>query len=175
MRRVLLIIAALITFLIALVFGIYIFTIQSIRSDFVENDNEIDLIVDTQPVEKQVNASVDGPPPGPVIELPNLHQTGQSLSTGFIQPLVRYPARIPDKADRSGRCTLLFNVDKNGNPFNIKAETCTHRMFEIEAIRAVSKYQYRPKIIDGMAVEIRGVTDEVKFLLTDEHGNILPE
>jgi len=70
---------------------------------------------------------------------------------------------------------MRFDVNTSGSPFNINAYSCTHSMFERESVRATSKFKYRPKIVDGNAVEMRGVETKITYRVTDERGNILPE
>lgn len=90
-------------------------------------------------------------------------------------PIVRKPASVPEGAHRSGHCNLVFDVDASGQPYNIKIKFCTARVFEIEAIRAVSGFKYRLKIIDGEPRPRAGVETRVPFNVVDEKGNIIPK
>jgi len=62
----------------------------------------------------------------------------------------------------SGRCDVLFDVDTRGRPFNLTAQ-CTDDIFRAEAIRAVSKAEFLPKIRRGVAVEQTGAIYPIEF------------
>lgn len=100
------------------------------------------------------------------------------VSDRDVQPLVRFPGVVPDSAIRegkSGHCKIRFDVNAWGAPFNIDAFSCSHSMFEHESIRAVTKFEYAPKLVNGIAVVRRGVETKITYRVTDELGNILPE
>ncbi len=127
---------------------------------------------------KEAIASITGAVPE--FEAPRLdpNDIKIAVSDRDAQPLVRMPGKVPDRALRdgkSGHCRMRFDVNTSGAPFNIVAYSCTHSMFERESIRATSKFKYRPKIVDGNAVEMRGVETKITYRVTDERGNILPE
>ena len=63
----------------------------------------------------------------------------------------------------SGDCTVLFDVDRAGRPFNITAQ-CTDDVFRAEAIRAVSKAEFLPKVnARGIPVEQQGAIYPLEF------------
>jgi len=116
----------------------------------------------------------------PAFEAPKIDRKDFKIqvSDRDAQPLVRMPGKVPDRALRdgkSGHCRMRFDVNTSGSPFNIVAYSCTHSMFERESIRATSKFKYRPKIVDGLSVEMRGVETKITYRVTDDRGNILPE
>lgn len=80
--------------------------------------------------------------------------------------VVRAPApSIPGAAisrGRSGSCDVVFDVDTRGRPFNLTAR-CTDDIFRTEAIRAVSKAEFLPKIRNGVAVQQTGAIYLLEF------------
>lgn len=63
----------------------------------------------------------------------------------------------------SGSCDVLFDVDRRGRPFNLTAQ-CTDEIFRAEAIRAVSKAEFLPKVSqNGIAVEQYGAIYPIAF------------
>lgn len=63
----------------------------------------------------------------------------------------------------SGSCDVLFDVDTRGRPFNLTAQ-CTDDIFRAEAIRAVSKAEFLPRISQGgVAVEQHGAIYPLEF------------
>lgn len=91
------------------------------------------------------------------------------------QPVVRIPPVMPPRAQKSGHCTLRFDVSAQGQPFNITATHCSERLFERPSIKAVERWTYRPKIVNGQAKAMRGVQDKIVFELRDERGQKIPE
>jgi protein TonB len=143
--------------------------------------------------------AVDTPPPPPAVEIPatdlplepivstsqpelvmNLQidmPTGRDLviSDTDPTPLVRIPPVMPPRADRSGHCQVGFDISPDGKPFNVRANSCSQSLFERAAVRAVTKWTYRPEIRDGIAVTRTGLQTRITFQLTDERGQLIPE
>lgn len=171
--------------------------------DFEVNPKAEEIERRSRTVERATRSqNIETPPPAPRIETEAASKPRESIATvagavpafekpqldpGSIkivvsdrdaQPLVRMPGKVPDRALRdgkSGHCKMRFDVNTSGAPFNIDAYFCTHSMFERESVRATSKFKYRPKIVDGGPVEMRGVETKITYRVTDERGNILPE
>jgi protein TonB len=81
--------------------------------------------------------------------------------------VVRAPApSVPAMATTrgiSGSCDVLFDVDTRGRPFNLTAQ-CTDDVFRAEAIRAVSKAEFLPRVSQtGVAVEQHGAVYPIVF------------
>jgi periplasmic protein TonB len=64
----------------------------------------------------------------------------------------------------SGSCDVMFDVDVRGRPFNLTAQ-CTNDLFKAEAIRAVSKAEFLPKVRNGAPVEQRGAIYPIEFVV----------
>ena len=90
-------------------------------------------------------------------------------------PTVRVAAVAPPRAEKSGHCKVRFDVSPNGQTYNIQTLFCSQRMFERSTIKAVAKWRYNPKIRDGIAVSRSGVESTMRFNITDERGDIIPE
>jgi len=78
-------------------------------------------------------------------------------------PIVVYPPKAIDRG-LNGECTVAMDVSAKGRPYNVAA-TCSDSIFEREAVRAVSRVEFRPKIVDGQAVERRNVVYPLVFKL----------
>lgn len=91
------------------------------------------------------------------------------------QPLFRIPPIMPPRAEKSGHCKVKFDVSPEGKPFNVIATYCTETWFRRSSIRSVEKWRYNPEIVEGVAVQRKGLETKVNFQLADEYGNIIPE
>ncbi|MEM8615630.1 MAG: TonB family protein [Pseudomonadota bacterium] len=78
-------------------------------------------------------------------------------------PVPTYPSRAAERGIE-GSCDVKFDVDTRGKPYNVEAE-CTDRVFQREAIRAVSRVEFAPKIVRGKAAERRNVVYPLEFKL----------
>lgn len=102
--------------------------------------------------------TIDGFKPGTISVSPI---AGRNLQ------VVRAPApSIPAAAitrGLSGDCEVFFDVDTRGRPFNLTAQ-CTDEIFRAEAIRAVGKAEFLPKVnAQGIAVEQHGAIYPLEF------------
>ena len=86
------------------------------------------------------------------------------------QPLVRGEQRYPRRAlerGLEGTCTMGFDLNPDGTTTNISVISCTNQVFGREGVRAVERYKYAPKIIDGEAVVRRGLQIELVWQLAE--------
>lgn len=76
--------------------------------------------------------------------------------------------------DGSAYVDLSFTVTTEGSvrdPFVIRSDACEQSAipsFESAAIKAVLDFKYRPRVIDGEAVEVDGVTTRITFRLEED-------
>jgi protein TonB len=86
----------------------------------------------------------------------------ESMGTGTSQliPIVKVAPRCPREAQISGidgSVTLVLNVNSNGRVSTIQVKSAKPtRVFNSEAIKAVKRWQFKPKTIDGIAVDQKG-------------------
>ncbi len=91
------------------------------------------------------------------------------------QPILRFEPVMPPRAQRSGHCKVRFNLTAQGQPYDVVTTYCSQAIFKRPTIKAVQKWQYNPKILDGVAVSRHGVETFVRFNLLDERGFLIPE
>lgn len=86
-----------------------------------------------------------------------------------VVPLVRIPPKYPRVASRrgiEGVVTVSFIITKEGtvrDPKVVKAEPAN--VFNDAALAAIRKWKFKPKLVDGQAVE-RQATQEIEFKLS---------
>ena len=86
-------------------------------------------------------------------------------ATPIRPPVVTYPSRAAERGTE-GECTVTFNVDVRGRPYDVKAD-CTDSVFRREAVRAVSKVEFAPNVVKGQARERRNVVYPLVFQLDE--------
>jgi len=107
----------------------------------------------------------------PEFDAPNLSDAVSfSVSDRDAQPLVRIEPQYPPRAAErgvEGSCQVVFDVTPDGTPTNIRILTCDSSLFERASIRAVERWRYQPRIVDGQAVARTGVQTRFDFELAD--------
>ncbi|HIF9277332.1 TPA: energy transducer TonB [Photobacterium damselae] len=91
----------------------------------------------------------------------NVGSNQQAMPLYRVEP--RYPARAL-KQGAEGYVVLQFTIDTQGRPSDISVlEAKPRRLFERDAMRALRKWKYQAKVIDGQAVEQTGQTVKLEF------------
>lgn len=104
---------------------------------------------------------------GLVISAPSFGDFGVNQQA---MPLYRVEPRYPTKALKRGAegyVVMKFTIDPTGKPVDVEVvEANPKRMFEREAIRALKKWKYQPKVLDGGAISQFGQTVRLEFKIT---------
>jgi protein TonB len=107
----------------------------------------------------QVSASTDIGGPG-----------SMNIAEGDYLPIVRvapvYPARALSRG-LEGFVDLQFTVTTAGTVKDPIVLQSTSSLFERAAIRAVLKFKYKPRVVDGVPVDVPGVKTRISFQLED--------
>lgn len=136
----------------------------------------------------------DAPPPQPPTpQLDNLDpsadkiaiqaapvQTDIDMSGGFslgvgegdYLPIVKVAPIYPQRAlSRSieGHCTVQYTVTRQGtirDPVVVE-DDCTSSLFHRASVQAALKFKYKPRVVDGQAIEVPGVQNRFTFKITE--------
>lgn len=103
--------------------------------------------------------------PGPVssgkgTHLALLPSDGPLVHWVRVQPA--YPATAQAQG-LEGSVTVRFDVSALGKATNVIVVDSSNRVFESAAVRAARKFRFRPKVVDGNAVPVSGVTYRFRF------------
>ncbi|OFC68865.1 energy transducer TonB [Alteromonas confluentis] len=94
---------------------------------------------------------------------------GAMQRDGDATPIVRIDPKYPPDAARDGRegwVKLQFTINEQGGVDDISViDADPKRIFDREARRALSKWKYKPKIVDGKAVRQEGMFVQLDFKL----------
>jgi len=90
------------------------------------------------------------------------------VGEGDYLPIVKvapiYPQRALSRAIE-GYCVVQYVVTKTGkirDPFVVEGQ-CTSSLFQRASIQAALKFKYKPRVIDGQAVEVPGVQNKFTY------------
>jgi len=107
----------------------------------------------------EVSASVDIGGPG-----------GMNIAEGDYLPIVRvapvYPARALSRGVE-GYVDMSFTVTTTGTVRDPLVTFSTSSLFERAATRAVLKFKYKPRVVDGVPVDVPNVTTRIRFELEE--------
>lgn len=95
---------------------------------------------------------------------------GMGVSDGEYLPIVKVQPVYPSRALQrglEGYVIVEYTVTKTGSTKNPQVVESTSSIFEDAAIESALKYKYKPRVINGEAVEVPGVQTKITFELED--------
>jgi protein TonB len=96
---------------------------------------------------------------------------GNGLGTGDGEylPIVKVAPMYPRRANSrgvEGYCTVEYTVTRNGSIKDAVAVDCAPAgYFERTSVKAAMKFKYKPRVIDGEAIEVLGVQNRFTYEL----------
>jgi len=91
---------------------------------------------------------------------------------GDATPIVRIEPKYPIQAARDGKegyVILSFTINKIGGVEDVTViEAQPKRLFDKEAKRALKKWKYKPKVVDGQPLRQPGLTVQLDFSMGGE-------
>lgn len=95
---------------------------------------------------------------------------GMNIAEGDYLPIVRvapvYPARALSRG-LEGYVDLEFTVTTTGTVRDPVVMFSTSSLFERAATRAVLKFKYKPRVVDGQPVDVPGVKTRITFKIEE--------
>jgi len=94
------------------------------------------------------------------------------VGEGDYLPIVKVAPIYPNRAlsrGIEGYCVVQYTVTRQGttkDPFVIESQ-CTSSMFHSASVNAALKFKYKPRIMDGEAVEVPGVQNKFTYEITE--------
>jgi protein TonB len=83
-----------------------------------------------------------------------------------VQPIVRILPDYPPNGRGDGWVLVQFDVTKLGTVANARVVDASPRgVFEKNALKAIERWRYRPAVMEGQAVERRGLRVRLSFVL----------
>ncbi|MCH7833993.1 MAG: energy transducer TonB, partial [Proteobacteria bacterium] len=93
-----------------------------------------------------------------------------NIAEGDYLPIVRvapvYPARALSRG-LEGYVDLSFTVTTTGTIRDVIVLFSTSSLFVRAATRAVLKFKYKPRVVDGVPVDVSGVKTRITFKIED--------
>ena len=94
------------------------------------------------------------------------------VGEGDYLPIVKVAPIYPQRAlsrGIQGYCVVSYTVTRQGtirDPFVVE-DQCTSSLFHSASVQAALKFKYKPRVIDGQAVEVPGVQNKFTYEIED--------
>jgi len=94
------------------------------------------------------------------------------VGEGDYLPIVKVAPIYPQRAllrGIEGYCVVQYTVTRQGkirDPFVIE-DQCTHSMFHRPSLQAALKFKYKPRVIDGQAMDVPGVQNKFTYVIEE--------
>ncbi len=94
------------------------------------------------------------------------------VGEGDYLPIVKVAPIYPQRAlsrGIEGHCTVQYTVTRQGtirDPFVVEND-CTSSLFHRASVQAALKFKYKPRVVDGQAIEVPGVQNRFTFKITE--------
>ena len=99
----------------------------------------------------------------------NLSASGMSSGDGEYMPIVKVAPIYPRRAQTrgiTGYCIVEYTVTTTGAIRDPQAVDCQPAgMFDSASIKAALKFKYKPRVVDGVAIEVAGVQNKFTYEL----------
>ena len=95
---------------------------------------------------------------------------GFGISDGEYLPIVKVAPVYPNRAltrGLEGYVIVEFTVTPQGTTRDAFVVESSSSLFERAAVNAALKFKYKPRVIDGQAVEVPGVQNKITFEIQD--------
>jgi len=91
-------------------------------------------------------------------------------SSGEYLPIAKVAPMYPRRAARKGiegHCTVQYTVKTDGSVYGVTVVEgeCTHSSFKKPSIEAAKKFKYKPRVVDGVKIEVPGVRNRFTYEL----------
>ena len=90
------------------------------------------------------------------------------LGDGDFLPIVKVAPLYPRRAQTrglEGQCLIEFTVTSTGATKDAFAVECTSSLFKKASVNAALKFKYKPRVVDGVAMDVSGVQHIITFKL----------
>jgi protein TonB len=125
---------------------------------------------DLQPLELDFDTDMDvaniAPNAGVQVQISS---SGMSSGDGEYLPIVKVAPIYPRRAQTrgiTGYCIVEYTVTKSGSIRDPQPVDCSPSgVFESASVKAAEKFKYKPRVVDGEAIEVAGVQNKFTYEL----------
>jgi len=143
--------------------------IAETKPDKPEDPEEPPPDLDTPDIDMDMNMDAVNMAPATQVDVAIAGSGGMSASDGEYLPIVKVAPIYPRRAQSrgiEGYCIVEYTVTKNGSIRDPVAVDCQPSgIFERASLKASLKFKYKPRVVDGEAIEVAGVQNKFTYEL----------
>ncbi len=138
------------------------------KPDKVDDPEEPPPDLDTPDLDMDMNVEVVNTAPQASVDV-EISTTGMSSGDGEYLPIVKVAPIYPRRAQTrgiTGYCIVEYTVTTSGAIRDPVAVDCQPSgVFEKASVKAALKFKYKPRVVDGEAIEVAGVQNKFTYEL----------
>lgn len=138
------------------------------KPDKVDDPEEPPPDMDTPDLDMDMDVDVVNMAPTAQVDLA-INSTGMATGDGEYLPIVKVAPIYPRRAQSrgiSGYCIVEYTVTTSGAIRDPQAVDCQPSgVFEKASVKASLKFKYKPRVVDGVAIEVAGVQNKFTYEL----------
>ena len=124
--------------------------------------------MDTPEIEMDMSMDVVNTAPAAEVAI-EINSSGMSSGDGEYLPIVKVAPIYPRRAQTrgiTGYCIVEYTVTKSGSIRDPIAVDCSPAgVFDRASVKAATKFKYKPRVVDGEAIEVAGVQNKFTYEL----------
>ena len=138
------------------------------KPDKVDDPEEPPPDLDTPDVDMDMDVEVVNTAPAASVDV-SISSSGMASGDGEYLPIVKVAPIYPRRAQTrgiSGYCIVEYTVTTSGAIKDSVAVDCQPEgVFEKASVKASLKFKYKPRVVDGEAIEVAGVQNKFTYEL----------
>ena len=140
------------------------------KPEKVEDPEEPPPEMDMVQIDLNMDTNIENTAPVASVDIA-ISTTGMSSGDGEYLPIVKVAPIYPRRAQTrgiTGYCIVEYTVTTSGAIRDPVAVDCQPQgVFEKASIKAATKFKYKPRVVDGEAIEVAGVQNKFTYTLED--------
>ena len=138
------------------------------KPDKVEDPEEPPPDLDTPDLDMDMDVEVINTAPQAAVDV-SISSSGMATGDGEYLPIVKVAPIYPRRAQTrgiTGYCIVEYTVTTSGAIRDPVAVDCDPQgVFEKASVKASLKFKYKPRVVDGEAIEVAGVQNKFTYEL----------
>jgi protein TonB len=138
------------------------------KPDKVDDPEQPPPDLDTPDVDMDMDVEVLNIAPAAQVDVA-ISSSGMATGDGEYLPIVKVAPIYPRRAQSrgiTGYCIVEYTVTASGAIRDPKAVDCQPSgVFEKASVKASLKFKYKPRVVDGVAIEVAGVQNKFTYEL----------
>jgi protein TonB len=142
--------------------------VKETKPEKVDDPEEPPPEMEPMEVDFDTDMNVANVAPGASVDV-SISSSGMAAGDGEYLPIVKVAPIYPRRAQTrgiTGYCIVEYTVTKSGSIRDPRPVDCEPSgVFERASVKAAEKFKYKPRVVDGEAIEVAGVQNKFTYEL----------